>query len=401
MNIEANRQATGPRVLDDVRVLDFSAIVAGAYCTRLMADLGADVLKVEPPGGEMIRHVAPMRGETSTVFSALNSGKRCIALDLKQPEVVQLVKRLVRDYDVVVENYSPGVMHRLGLDYEALSAENPALIMCSISGYGQTGPGSRRPAFAPIVQAMSGFDMVTLDNQPGLDRPLNMGLPVADTTASQQAFGAITAALYYRTRTGTGQYIDIAMLDSLLATMHRDFQAAFHPGRIDRIYGPVATADGFVMMMPFSESQFTSLCRAIGKDALIDDARFANLRKRLEHYNDLMAVVEAWSSDRPTDDVVAAMHEAHVPCAPYRDIPTAVADAQIEHRGMLTQVVDAAGPLDVPNSPYLFSATQAAVRPDVARVGEHTRAVLLDELGLDDKRIAALTASKAIELGDG
>ena len=185
-----NRAATGPRVLDDVRVLDFSGIIAGAYCTRMMADLGAEVLKVEPPGGEMMRQIAPMRGETSTVFSALNSGKRCIALDLKQPAAVDICKLLVASYDVVVENFSPGVMQRLGLDYAALREENPSLIMCSISGYGQDGPGAARPSFAPIVQAMSGFDLVTLHNQPSLNRPLNMGLPVADTTAAQQAFGA-------------------------------------------------------------------------------------------------------------------------------------------------------------------------------------------------------------------
>ncbi|MEQ8495159.1 MAG: CoA transferase, partial [Gammaproteobacteria bacterium] len=169
MSMENNRAAVGPRVLDDVRVLDFTGIIAGSYCTRMLADLGADVLKIEPPGGEMMRHIAPLRGDTSTVFSALNSGKRSLVLDLKSAAAVDICKLLVAHYDVVVENFAPGVMGRLGLDYETLREENPALVMCSISGYGQTGPGSARPAYAPIVQAMSGFEMVTLAAQPGLE----------------------------------------------------------------------------------------------------------------------------------------------------------------------------------------------------------------------------------------
>ncbi|MEQ8663701.1 MAG: CoA transferase, partial [Gammaproteobacteria bacterium] len=147
MSMENNRAAVGPRVLDDVRVLDFTGIIAGAYCTRMLADLGAEVLKVEPPGGEMMRHIAPLRGDTSTVFSALNSGKRSLVLDLKAAAAVDICKLLVTRYDVVVENFSPGVMARLGLDYAALREENPALVMCSISGYGQSGPGSARPAY--------------------------------------------------------------------------------------------------------------------------------------------------------------------------------------------------------------------------------------------------------------
>jgi len=394
--MEANRADLGPRVLDDVRVLDFTGIIAGSYCTRMMADLGADVLKIEPPGGELMRQIAPLRGEASTVFAALNSGKRCMVLDLKQPSAVDICKLLVTRYDVVVENFSPGVMARLGLDYAALQAENPALIMCSVSGYGQTGPGAARPAFAPIVQALSGFDLVTLANQPGLTRPFNMGLPVGDTTASQQAFGAIVAALYYRARTGIGQYIDIAMQDSLVATMHRDFQSAFLEDHIDRIYGPIETRDGFIIAMPLSQSQFTALIACIDRTDLADDLRFNTMRERLDHYNELMAITEAWSRQRTTREAVHALEAAHIPCAPYRDIIAMSEDPQLHHRGMLTEIVDEAGPLRVPNTPFLFSATQAAVRPTVARIGEHTHSVLIDELDLSADDIAALVAGGVI-----
>lgn len=388
--------AQAPRVLDDIRVLDFSAIIAGAYCTRLMADLGADVLKVEPPGGELMRQVAPLRGDTSTVFSSLNSGKRSLTLDLKHPEAVKICKRLVATYDVVVENFSPGVMHRLGLDYETLRAEQPRLVMCSISGYGQSGPDTARPAYAPIVQAMSGYEYVMLQNQPSLVRPLNMGPPVGDTTASLQAFGAITAALYYRARTGIGQHIDIAMQDSLLSTMHRDFQTAFNSDPHDRIYGPVEASDGFIMLMPLSQGQFEGLVGCIGRPELKDDPRFVNMRVRFNHYNDLIAVAEAWARTRTSDEALRALEAAHVPCARYRHLSELIEDPQLRHRGMLTEVVDAAGPLTVLNTPLRYSASVAAVQPFVARLGEHNRQVLGQELGLDADRIAELLQAGVI-----
>lgn len=385
-----------PRALDDVRVLDFSAIIAGAYCTRLMADLGADVLKIEPPGGELMRQVAPMRGDTSTVFSSLNSGKRSLTLDLKHPEAIALCKRLLQHYDVVVENFSPGVMKRLGLDYETLRAIQPRLVMCSISGYGQSGPDTARPAFAPIVQAMSGYEMVMLQNQPGLDRPLNMGPPVGDTTASLQAFGAINAALYYRARTGIGQYIDIAMQDSLLSTMHRDFQSAFHRDPHERIYGPICASDGFIIIMPLSQSQFEGLLACIGRPELKTDPRFATMRERFNHYNDMMALAEAWTRTRSSAECLGAFEAVSVPCARYRQLSELQDDPHLRHRGMLTEVVDAAGPLTVLNTPLRYSASAAAVQPLVARLGEHNHQVLGEELGLGTDDIAALIAAGVV-----
>ena len=391
-----HRRPDGPRVLDDVRVLDFSAIIAGAYCTRLMADLGADVLKIEPPDGELMRHITPMRGDTSTVFSTLNSGKRSLTLDLKQPPAIAICKRLLARYDVVVENFSPGVMARLGLDYATLAAVNPRLVMCSISGYGQSGPDAGRPAYAPIVHAVSGYELVMQRSQPGCSRPLNMGLPVGDTTAALQAFGAISAALYYRARTGLGQYIDIAMQDSLLATMHRDFQTAFHPDPHDRVYGPLQTRDGFVILMPLSQGQFEDLIACIGRLDLARDARFATTRTRFNHYNDLMAVCEEWTRGRNSSEVLAALEAAHVPCARYRSLAELPDDPQLRHRGMLTEVIDAAGPLMVPNTPFLYSATQAAVRAEVAPLGAHNRAVLEGELGYSRDAVTALERAGAV-----
>ncbi|MFT4562736.1 MAG: CoA:oxalate CoA-transferase [Gammaproteobacteria bacterium] len=383
MNLEDNRKPTGPRVLHGVKVLDFSCVISGPYCTRMMADLGAEVLKIEPPGGELLRAAPPHRNGASKLFSQLNAGKRCITLDLKSPSSIDVVKRLVADVDVVVENFSPGVMNRLGIDYPALRECNERLIMCSISGFGQTGPDASRPAFAPIVQAWSGYDAVTLHYQPTIDKPLNMGLPVADNVASLQAFGAISAALFYREKTGVGQYIDIAMFDALLGTMQKDFQIILEPNTFDRIYGPISTTDGFVLMMLISPRHFEALADLIGQPELKTDPRFSTTPERLNHYAELMEIAAVWAKTRTSLEVLDALKDKHIPVSRYREIAETIDDPQLLHRNMMAETTDSGGPLRVPNSPFLFSATHAAIQPWVADIGQHNEAVFRDELGLD------------------
>lgn len=383
MNLENNRKLTGDRVLQGVKVLDLTCVISGPYCTRMMADLGADVIKIEPPGGELLRSAPPHRNGASKLFSQLNAGKRCITLDLKNPDAVAAVKRLAADSDVVVENFSPGVMQRLGIDYPKLRAVNESLIMCSISGFGQSGPDAHRPAFAPIVQAWSGYDAVTLHYQPTIEKPLNMGPPVADNVASLQAFGAINAALYYREKTGVGQYIDIAMFDALLGTMQKDFQVILEPNTFDRIYGPLEATDGFVLMMLVSPRHFESLVDLIGQPELKDDPRFSTTVERLGNYSELMAIAGAWVKTRTSDEVLRALQDNHIPVGRYRELSETIDDPQLLHRNMIAETSDAGGALRVPNSPFLFSETQAAVVPWVAEVGEHNDAIIRDELGLN------------------
>ncbi|MDA0824461.1 MAG: CoA transferase [Proteobacteria bacterium] len=389
MNLEDNRKPTGPRVLQGVKVLDFSCVISGPYCTRMMADLGAEVLKIEPPGGELLRAAPPHRNGASKLFSQLNAGKRCITLDLKSPTAIDVVKRLVADVDVVVENFSPGVMQRLGIDYPVLRECNERLIMCSISGFGQTGPDATRPAFAPIVQAWSGYDAVTLHYQPTIDKPLNMGLPVADNVASLQAFGAISAALFYREKTGVGQYIDIAMFDALLGTMQKDFQIILEPNTFDRIYGPIDTSDGFVLMMLISPRHFEALADLIGQPELKSDPRFSTTPQRLNHYAELMEIAAVWTATRTSSEVMEALKNSHIPVSQYRELAETIDDPQLLHRNMIAETTDAGGPLRVPNSPFLFSETQAAIAPWVAQIGEHNDTVFRDELGLDLKTLRA------------
>ena len=388
MKLEDNRKPTGNRVLQGVKVLDLTCVISGPYCTRMMADLGAEVLEIEPPGGELLRSAPPHRNGASKLFGQLNAGKRCVTLNLKTPAAVAVVKRLAADSDVVVENFSPGVMQRLGLDYPSLREVNESLIMCSISGFGQTGPDAHRPAFAPIVQAWSGYDAVTLHYQPGIEKPLNMGLPVADNVASLQAFGAISAALYYREKTGVGQYIDIAMFDALLGTMQKDFQVILEPNTFDRIYGPLETTDGFILMMLVSPRHFASLADLIGQSELKSDPRFSTTIERLANYAELTAIAGSWVKTRSTDEVLEALQDNHIPVGRYRELAETIDDPQLLHRNMITETNDAGGPLPVPNSPFLFSETQAAVQPWVAAVGEHNDAIFRDELGLDPSTLA-------------
>lgn len=379
--MEANKNSTGPRVLDGVRVVDFTSVIAGPYCTRLMADLGAEVLKIEPPGGEFARHVPPMRQGVSAVYGQLNCGKKSISLDLKRPAAADIVKQLVRTYDVVVENFSPGVMARLGLDYGTLAQANPAVIMCSISGYGQTGPSAQRPAYAPVVQAESGFDQVYLQYQPSLERPLNMGPPVADTTASLQALGAINAALFYRQRTGQGQHIDIAMFDAILNTFPKEFQQHYWPSTPDRLYGPFDTQDGFILVLPLNQKHFENLAACMERQDLLSDPRFATTTERLANYQAFTAILADWLQRLSSKEALEILEAAHIPCARYRDVGEATDDPQLLHRGMIAETEDAAGKLRVPNSPFLFSHTQATVRTQVATVGQHNREILETVLG--------------------
>lgn len=399
MSIENNRQIDGTGIMDGIRVLDFSAFISGPYCARMLADIGADVIKVEPPGGELLRFAPPLRRNSngqaaSSLFAHLNAGKRCVSLDLKAPQAKEAIFALVKNTDVVVENFSPGVMARLGLDYETLKTYNEHLIMCSISGFGQTGPESRRPAFAPVVQAWSGFELTYLNAQPGIDKPLNMGPPVADTNASLQAFGAISAALFHRERTGQGQFIDISMYDALISTIHKDFQQAQQPLDNDRYYGPIKTSDGWIVIMVLSERHLAGLAKVIGQPQLVDDPRFSQTVHRLDNYSKLMAIAEAFTATKSTEELDKSFNAVGVPSSAYRELAASLDDLQLRHRQMITEVIDSAGAVQVTNAPFLFSQTQAAIRPWVAKVGEHNEAIFKDELNLSHEQLTALNINQ-------
>ena len=384
------------RPFADLRVLDLTTTIAGPYCARLLADAGASVIKIESPDGELTRHRPPLRNGASTSFGQLNAGKRSLVLNLKDPAAVAIVRRLVAETDVLVENFRPGVMARFGLDYPALAAINPRLIYCAISGYGQTGPSSELAAYAPAIHAASGYDMAHLVYQEGRERPDNCGIYTADILSGTYAYGAIATALVQRHATGHGQMIDVSMLEAMLNLTTTEVQVAQFPQPPSGkpLFGPVATANGYIMPAIASERTFQNLAKAAGREDWITDPRFAEYPVRRSNWGVLIEELEQWSRTLSTAECEAALHKHGVPCSAYRSVAEALADPQLAHRDALAEVFDAGGSFRVVNAPYRLSAGLIKVREFSADLGQHTREVLHDA-GYGDAEIAALIASGA------
>jgi crotonobetainyl-CoA:carnitine CoA-transferase CaiB-like acyl-CoA transferase len=375
-----------------LRVLDFSTTIAGPHCTRMLADMGAEVIKIESAEGETMRSRPPVRDGFSTTFGQLNVGKKSLVLDLKSPGAIEIIRKLVADADILVENFRPGVMRRLKLDYGALHQLNPKLIYCSISGYGQTGPSSELPAYAPVIHAASGYDMAHLAYQPGRSRPDYCGIYHADVLTGVYAFGAISAALYQRGATQRGQHIDVSMLESMLSLTLNELQWSQFPVKQTQrpMFGPVETADGYVMLAIASEKTFQSLITVIGHPEWIADPRFTKYSDRRDNWADLMNGVEAWSRTLTTEKCLAGLNGHGVPCSAYRTVAEALNDPQIAHRGALSDVEDGGGAFKVLNLPFRMSESPVAAAKRMATLGEHTVA-LLRETGLSEDEIAAFS----------
>ncbi len=381
--------------LGRLRVVDFTTTIAGPHCTRLLADLGAEVIKLEAPEGDMMRSRPPLRDGASTSFGQLNTGKKSLVLDLKRPAAVDAACRLVATADVVVENFRPGVMQRFGLDYARLKAVKPDLVYCAISGYGQSGPSAGLPAYAPVIHASSGFDLAQIAYQGGGRRPDYCGIYIADVLTGTYAFGAIVTALYQRQATGEGQLIDVSMLESMLSLTLSEIQLAqfplsYVPGR--PVFGPIQTKDGYVNLSIASERSFQNLAAAAGRPDWTSDPRFAKYPDRRANWGILIDELETWSTERTSAEVQAIFDRHGVPASPYRTVKEAMADPQLAHRRALAEVQDQGGTFLALNPPFRFSAATAAAQPWVAALGEHTAAVLC-ELGYGRRDIAALTGT--------
>jgi crotonobetainyl-CoA:carnitine CoA-transferase CaiB-like acyl-CoA transferase len=361
-----------------MRVLDFTTTIAGPYCTRMLADLGAEVIKIETADGDMMRTRPPLRDGASTSFGQLNAGKMSIVLDLKRPEAREVVRRLLPLSDFLVENFRPGVMKRFGLDYETVANRHQELIYCSISGYGQTGPSSALAAYAPAIHAASGFDMAHMTYQPGRERPDNCGIYIADIVSGTFAFGAIMAALAQRHVTGLGQHIDVSMLETMLSLMVAEVQGAQFPvappGR--PMFGPVRTKDGFIMPAVASEKTFVGICQAAGHPEWVHDPRFAAYHDRRTHWGAFVDLLETWSTTLNTAACQAAFDAAGVPSSPYRSVKEVLEDPQLAHRGALAEVKDKGGSFKVLNPPFRFSAAPVQIGSFAAGLGEQTREIL-------------------------
>jgi CoA:oxalate CoA-transferase len=382
--------------LEGLRVLDFSIMLAGPYCARLLADGGADVIKIEPPEGDDMRLRAPRREGHSTYFGQLNAGKRSLALDLKSAEAIKLVHQMIAQTDIVVENFRPGVMDRLGLGYDALSEINPSLIYCSISGYGQAGPAAERAAYAMIVHAESGFDRALMRYAGDRDRPAAGAVFVADVLGGIFGYAAIQTALVQRAKSGKGQRIDVALMDCMLNLLVYELQEAQCPVEAPRpAYGPVRTKDGDILIAPVTARNFSALCEVTGQNELTQDPRFASVPARGANWNAMMQIVEKWTECHTSAECLAALARAGVPAADYRDPSAALTDAHLQQRGAFAALADGAGEFKGVNAPWQMSAGLTAMRREVPAIGQHGEDILASLLKLNRDAIERLAKSGA------
>ncbi len=377
--------------LAGIKILDLSRVLAGPYCTALLADLGADIIKLEPPAGDDYRHIGPFKDGESALFTLNNRGKKSIALDLKKQKDLDLALALAARVDVVVENFRPGVASRLGLSADTLRAANSRLIYCSISGFGQEGPFKDLPAYDLVVQAMSGL-MAATGEEGGA--PLKTGESIADLIAGLFASWSIMAALVQRSTTGQGATLDVAMYDalfSMLTTSHaQHFYSGVLPGRVGNRhplstpFGCFATSDGQVVIAVLNGNQFRRLAELVGRPEIANDPRFATDTSRTENEPELRMLIEDWSRALTTEAAVAALASQGLPTAPIWDIAQAADNEHAAARGLVSTLAHPAlGQARVVGQPVRFDGAKPVAATAAPSLGGDIAEVLA-QFGLED-----------------
>ncbi|WP_198671098.1 CaiB/BaiF CoA transferase family protein [Oceanibium sediminis] len=381
----------GRGLLDGIRIVDFSRVLAGPYCSALLGDLGAEIIKVEPPQGDDQRVMGVIRDGESVNFALLNRGKKSICLDLKDPGGLETARRLAATADVVLENFRPGVAARLGISYDDLRAEKPDLIYCSISGFGQEGPLSKRPSYDVIAQAMSGLMSITgaVDGPPML-----VGDSVADVSAGIFAAFGIAIALFHRERSGEGQYLDVAMLDTLLTMMPTALsryqglgEAPMRHGNrhpLTEPFGAYAAKDGHFIVAVANNQLFARLCEAIGQPGWAEEPRFASVQSRTANRDAIARGLEEWAAERSVEEVVETLLAARIPSSPIWDLAEAAESEHCRARGVFRPLDhDVFDTLRTPEQPVHFAGRPRGVPTRAPALGGETEAILRD---LSDRR---------------
>ena len=398
------------RILEGIRVLDLTRVLAGPTATQILADLGAEVIKIERPGaGDDTRRWGPpwLRDDAgqpveAAYYLAANRGKRSVTLDIAKPEGQALARELAAKCDVVAENFKVGDLKRYGLDYASLAAANPKLVYCSITGFGQTGPYADRPGYDFIVQGMGGLMSITgeRDDLPG-GGPQKVGVAVSDLFTGLYSANAIVAALFHRERTGQGQHIDMALLDvqvAMLGNMNTSYLASGEiPGRLGNAHQSIVpyqvfkSADDYLIVAVGNDSQFVRFCEVLGEPGFSADPRYATNPERVRHREELVPKLAARIASRPAAEWLERLEDSDVPCGPIRNLEQVFADPHVVARGLEIRVPHAkAGEVRLVANPMRFSATPVAYEAPPPMLGEHTDQVLREVLGLDATAIRGL-----------
>ncbi|MEZ2410702.1 CaiB/BaiF CoA transferase family protein [Bosea sp. RCC_152_1] len=414
MNLDRDDAPRG--ALAHLRVLDLSRVLAGPWAGQVLGDLGAEVIKVEAPErgddtrlwGPPFLHEADGTPESAAYFSACNRNKRSITIDFSRPEGADLVRKLAAGCDIVIENFKVGGLGKYGLDYESLSKINPRLIYCSVTGFGQTGPYAHRAGYDFLVQGMGGLMSVTgqADGDPGAE-PMKVGVAVSDLFTGMYAAVSILAAVAHRDRTGEGQHIDCALLDSQVAMLANQsanwLVGAVEPTRLGNNHPNVVpyrvypVCDGHIIVACGNDGQFRRLCGALGRPEAADDPRFDSNAARVANRDALDEMLTGRLLLLGRDEAIATLETAGVPCGPINTLPEVFADKQIKARGLAIAIERDDG-VSVPGVafPARLSLTPATYRTAPPRLGQDTDAILRDELGLDDRARATLRASGVV-----
>jgi formyl-CoA transferase len=392
-----------PRALAGVRVLDVTQFMAGPFCGMLLADLGADVIKIEPPSGDSTRQMVGAVGSESPSFNAVNRGKRSLVLNLKVPDGRQIFERLARSSDILIENYRPGVMEAFGLGYEQLAAINPKLIYASISGYGRTGPDRAKGGFDLVAQGVSGIMSIT--GEPGRP-PVKSGIPLTDLGAGLFAVAGILAALHHRTITGAGQRVDTSLLEAGVALSVWEateyFAGSGVPAplgsahRMNAPYQAIRCADGYVTIGANTDRLFRQLCGVLGQPEWAGEPEFADNPRRVRNRSKLAALIEGVMVQQPRRHWLSLLDAAGIPCGPINDYAQVFADPQVVSREMVNETDHPVlGRLRTLGSALKLSATPADATRRAPLLGEHTHEILI-ECGLRDDEIERLRQAGAI-----